>query len=106
MEAEFPAESEYNNQNVFLHELCLLEWLKDEYPKSPKTAKIANFQMEKSRKVQGKIFSFFFIEAEFTTQAEHNSQNMPKCLVFLQHEEERDRLKSHSFFPSLDFIDS
>ena len=27
--------------------------------------------------------SAFFIEAEFTTQAEHNSQNMPKCLVFL-----------------------
>ena len=60
MEAEFPAESEYKNQNVFLHELCLLELLKDEYPTSPKTAKIVNFQAEKSRKVQDKIFSFFF----------------------------------------------
>ena len=38
------------------------------------------------------------IEAEFTTQAERNSQNMPKCLKFLQNVEERDGLKSHSFF--------
>ena len=58
MEAEFPAESENNNQNVFLYELCLLESLKDEYPKSPKTAKIANFQTKKSRKVIGKILFF------------------------------------------------
>ena len=52
--------------------------------------------MEKSRKVKGKFF--FLIEAEFTMQVEHTSQNVPKCLVVLQHVEERDGLKSHSLF--------
>ena len=43
MEAEFSAESENYNQNIFLYELCLLDWLKGEYSTSLKNAKIANF---------------------------------------------------------------
>ena len=45
------------------------------------------------------------MEAKFTTQAEHNSQNMPNCLVFLLHMEEQDRLKCHLFSLFRDFID-
>ena len=33
METEFTAESENYNQNIFLYELGLLDWLKEEYPK-------------------------------------------------------------------------
>ena len=85
--------------------VCWSDW-KTSTPNPPKPQKSPIFKRKNLEKSKVKFFLFFFIEAEFTTQAEHNSQNMPKCLVFLQHEEERDRLKSHSFFPSLDFIDS
>ena len=59
MEAEFPAESEYNNQNDFLHELCLLEWLKDEYPNPPKPQKLPIFKRKNLEKSKVKFFLFF-----------------------------------------------
>ena len=62
----------------------------------------------KQKNLQKSMVKFFyFIEAEFTTHAKHNSQNMPKCIpvVFFLHAEERGRLKSHSFSQLPDFID-
>ena len=50
-----------------------------------------NHEKSKAKKI------FFLIEVELTPQAKHNSQNMPKCLVFLQHVEEQERLKSHLY---------
>ena len=47
MEAEFSAELENYNQNIFLYELRLLDGLKEEYPKCPQRTKIANFQTKK-----------------------------------------------------------
>ena len=93
MEAEHAAELENYYQNVFLYELCLLDGLKEEYPKSPKMQKSPIFKRKNLEKSKVKFFLVFFL-----IEAEHNSQNMPKCLVFLQQLEERDRLKSHSFF--------
>ena len=63
------------------------------------------FKQKNLEKSKVRIF-FFLIQAEFTTQVKLNSQNMPECAVFLQRVEERDRLKSQSFFPPIDFIDS
>ena len=51
MEAEFTAESENYNQNILLCEVCLVDCLKEVYPKSPQIAKITYFQMKKFRKV-------------------------------------------------------
>ena len=58
--------------------VCWIGW-----KKNIQNEKLVNIQTKNSQKIQGKIFFFFLIEAEFTTQAEYNSQNMPKCLVFL-----------------------
>ena len=84
---------------------CWSDWKKNT-PNPKKTQKSPIFKRKNLEKSKVKFFLFFLIEAEFITQAEHNSQNMPKYLVFLQHTEERDRPKSHSFSPPLDFIDS
>ena len=43
MEADFTAESENFYQNISLYEVYLLDWLKEEFPKSPHIAKITNF---------------------------------------------------------------
>ena len=96
IKAEFFVESENYNQNILLYKVCLLDRLKEQYP-NRKNSKFSN------RKIQGKIF--FLMEAEFTIEAEHYNQNMSKSLVFLQYVKDRDRLKSHSFFLPLDFID-
>ena len=84
--------------------VCWINWKKNTQnpPKMLKSQIFKQKNLEKSTV----IFFFFLIEAEFTTRAEHDSQNMPKCLVLLQHVKEQDRLKSHSFFLLLDFINS
>ena len=67
--------------------------------------KMQKLPIFKQKNLENSKVNIFLMKAKFTTQAEHNSQNMPKCLVFLQHVKERDRLKSHLFFPPLDFTD-
>ena len=84
--------------------VCWIDWKKNTL-NSPKrkNRQFSNGKILKSLKKK----VFFLIKAKFTTQAERNSQNMPKCEVFLQHMEKQDRLKSYSFFhPPPAFIDS
>ena len=82
--------------------VCLIDWKKNTQS-PPKMQKLPIFKQKNREKSK---VNFFLIKAKFTTQVEHNSQNMPKCLVLLLHVEEQDRLKSHSFFLPPDFIDS
>ena len=96
------------NQKIIIKTLScknFVHWIdwKKNTQNSHKTQKSPIFKWKNLKKSKVK---FFLIEAEFTTQAEHNSQNMPKCLVILQHVEEPDKLKSHSFSQPPDFIDS
>ena len=78
IEAEFTAESENYNQSIPLFKACLLDWLKEEYPKSSKSQKFPIFKRKNLEKSKVKLLFFFMIEAEFTTEAEHYSHNMPK----------------------------